>query len=301
MKRSLALGVALAVGALFACKEGAKKQLYFDDLKPPLGVGKVTVVEDTSLNPETGGEISVSVQVEPNVDKDELDNLMRSFHRQAARRRGFITGRPEKIDMRFYTSKKAAEAKGDDWVARVEQISSSSEPTFTNKQKAPLIKWAKQALKPSMPMFTKEHKPQVLGDPNTMVLEVTWPYVADDGSGQWVEELSYTKVYNNFRDIVDTMFTKIEGLKKLTFVGKHKDQVIMRVWLTADQYKSLDMQQTVEQEINAYAGAFVQKLMNKEVTEKVYNRKVAKRTREVFRKILSRLPEEQVEVHKKYR
>lgn len=297
--RRVALATCLTIALLSACKEQAKQQLYFEELKPPLGVGKVEVIKDMNMNPSTGGEITVLVAVEPNVDKDELGRLMESFFRQVKVRRGFQQGgKPKKIDLRFYADKAKAEAGGDDWLARVEQDSAISEPKYTNKQKPPLLKWAKNVMKPNMPLFKGDLKPQILADPDAMELEITYPMVSDDGSGKYVEKLSYAKAMQSFYATTREMFDKIENLKKMTFTGKHNDEVVMKVWMTREQYKALDMTHTLETQLHAFQGQFVELLMSKSITEKEVERKTDKRRREVFREILGRLPKEQVQLIK---
>jgi hypothetical protein len=284
------------------CKEEVRKQLYFNEPKPPLGVGKVEILSDQNMNLPTGGEITLVTVVEPNVDRDELDRMLKSFYRQVKVRRGFHKGdRPEKIDLRFYTSKKAAEAGGEDWLARVEQISSTSEPTYTNRQKPPLLKWVNKVLKPSMAPFTGDLKPQILADATGMTVEVTWPFVKDDGSGQPVEKLSYALATQTFYGTVREVFEQIEGVKKVTFIGKHGDEVVMKIWMSRDQYAALDMTAFIEKELHAFQGQFVELLLSRQIKEKVVERKTAKRRREVFREIFSRLPAEQVELAKDLR
>ena len=298
MRRALvALGLALV--ATTGCKKMVKERLYFPELKPPLGVGKVEVIDDVSLNKPTGGEITVITVVEPNVDRDELDTLMRSFHRQVKVRRGFAKGnRPETIELRFYTSKKAAEAKGEDWLAHVAQNASTAEPTFVNKQKPPLLKWTNKVLKPAMAPFTGDLKPQILADPDAMTVEITYPFVEDDGTGKPVEKLSYAKAVQAWYGTTRELFEQLEGLKKVTFTGKHNGETVMKIFLTRDQYTALDITNYLEKELHAFQGQFVELLMAKQVTEKEVERKTDKRRRKVFREIFSRIPKEQVELAK---
>jgi hypothetical protein len=285
-----------AILALTGCKKVVKEQLYFDDVKPVAGV-KMEVVKDINLNKPTGGEISIFIAVDPEVDRDDVDQMLRSFVRQVKSRRGFRKGnRPETIDIRLYTSKKAAEAGGDDWLARAERSSSTSEPTFTNKQKPPLLKWTKKVLKPSMAQFTGDLKPQILADPIKMTVEVDWPFVDDEGKGQYVEELSYEKATGVFYATTRELFDKIEGLTKVTFTGKHKDEVAMKIWMTRDQYVALNMTHYLETELHAFQGQFVELLASKQITEKEVIKKTRKRRRKVFRAIFARLPKEQVQL-----
>lgn len=297
--RRIALA-ALCMMAVAGCKKAPKEQLYFDDLKPPIGSGKVTVVSDVSKNLETGGEILVQAVVEPDLDKDELTKLMESFYRQASKRKGFQRGdKPDKIDMRFYDSEAKAKAAGDDWLARVYRAKFVDEPTYENKQKAPLLKWAKQALG-TMPEFTGELKPQLLADADNMALEITYPFVEHDGKGQYVEELSYERFTSDWSSMTYDLFTKIEGLKKLTFIGKHKDQVVAKIWLTREQYDAMELKDTLEEELSAYQGQFVTKLLSREITEEKVQKLVAKQRRKVFRELLGKLPPEQVELQKDF-
>jgi hypothetical protein len=284
--------------AVAACPKMAKKQLYFEDLRPPLGVGKVEVIKDESMNPETGGEITVIATVEPNVDKDELTRLLESFYRQVKVRRGFQKGdKPQKIDIRCYDSKAKAEKGGDDWLARVERATSISEPSYTNRQKPPLLKWAKKALKPAMPQFSGPHKPQILADNTAMTLEITYPFVSDDGTGKYVEKLSHEKATTAFSSTTITMFEKIPQLKKFTFIGKHNDKTVMKIWLTREQFTQLDIKQ-VEELLGAFQGQFIEPMMSKQITAEQVHKKVLKQRRKVYRETLARLPKEQVELIK---
>ena len=72
--RLIALTICVLMLGFAACKsEKAKERLYFEDLRPPVGAGKVEIVKDVSDNPSTGGEIAVNAVVDPDIDKDELD------------------------------------------------------------------------------------------------------------------------------------------------------------------------------------------------------------------------------------
>jgi hypothetical protein len=294
LRAGAAVVVCALCGALPACKEESRQQLYFRDLTPPVGAGKVNIVSDTNLNIETGGEITVLTAVEPDVDRDELDRLMLSFYRQVKDRRGFKKGdKPSKIDLRFYTSEAAAKKGGEDWMAQV-LATGEGEPTNTNRQKVPLLKWVKKALG-KQPEYTGKLQPQILADPVALSVELTIPYVADDGTGAYVETLSYVKAITEFVAYTRTLFDKIEPLRKLTFIGKHNDAVALKIWLTRQQYHELDLQQ-VEESLGAFQGQFIEPIMSKQISEKSVEAKVKAQRRKVYKETLARLPKEQVEV-----
>lgn len=278
------------------CQEEVKAQLYFPELRATLGPGKVNVVSDVSLNPEGGGDVTVITEVEPEVDRDELDKLMASFLRQVKERRGFrVAGPPKRIDLRFYVSEAKAKAGGEDWLAQV-LASSGAEPTMTNRQKPPLLKWTKKVLGPQ-PEFSGTIKPQILADPITYSVELTIPYVNDDGSGTYVEKLTYVKAITEWVSYTRALFEKIPELKKFSFVGKHNDQPVMKIWLTRQQYQELDLQQ-VEESLGAFQGQFIEPIMSKLISEKAVEKKVVAQRQKVYRETLGRLPAEQVQLAK---
>jgi hypothetical protein len=294
-----ALALAAAAVAGLACEQPAKKKLYFREPVAPVGVGKVTIVSDHNANTEAGGEVTVVATVEPEIDRDELDRLLSSFHRQVRERRGFARGdRPQRIVVRFYTTEAAARAGGGDWLAELTASGGAPEQK-TNRQKAPLLKWAKKVLG-KQPEFSGALKPQLLADPNAMALELTIPYVADDGSGKYVEKLGYVKAITEWVSYTRALFERIPELKKFTFVGRHNDAVVMKIWLTRSQYNALNLQQ-VEEGLGAFQGQFIEPIMSKQISEKAVEQKVIKQRRKVYRETLGRLPKEQVELDQSLR
>lgn len=295
--------VAVLLGsAVTGCpkKEKSKEKLYHDDLRAPVGV-KVKIVKDESLNPASGTtSVTVVAAIDRDLDRDELDRLMRTFYRQAKGRSGFRTdGRPEKIDLRFYPSEAQAKAGGTDWIAKVERTSAKAEPKFENKQKLPLVKWTKKALG-RMPQYTGELKPQILADSEERSVQITMPYVKQDGSGAYVDKLTYQNATTTFASSVIAVFEKVPQIQKLTFIGLHKDKPVLKVTLTRPQYAQLNLRQ-VEESMGAFQGKFMNKLLAKQISDKVVQKKVAKQRHKVYREVFGRLPEDQVTIAKSLR
>lgn len=277
-------------------KKKAKAQLYFKDLLAPLGV-KVKVVKDISKT-AAGGESIVRVVVDPDVDRDDLDRLMASFWRQTKARTGFSGGAVAKVDIRFYVSAAKAKAEGDDWIASVQGnpgVEKGAAPKLVNKQKAPLLKWAKKALGP-MPQYTKE-KPTILADPKAMTLEITLPFVTDDGTGEPVEKVTFNRACRTWASLVLPLFDKLEKLQKLTFIGSHKGNTVFKIWVTREQATQLDLRK-VEESLGAFQGKLINKRLAKQITDKKMATETAKQRKKVYKEVLSRLPKEQVTVDK---
>ncbi len=286
-----------SVSIFVGCKEEIKKQIYFNDLVIPIGVGQITVVSDVSMNPPTGGEINVTVTVEPELDRDELNRLMTSFFRQARDRRGFQRpGKPEKIDLRFYVSEALSKGGGDNWLARVLTTNAEAEPMMTNNQKAPLLKWVKKVLGKQQE-YTGDLKPRILADATAMAVEVTVPFVDHGGEGKYVKELTYVRATTEFVSYAMSLFEKIPQLNKLTFIGKHNDLEAVNIWLSRDQYIGLDLRK-VEEGLGAFDGQFIELLMSKQISEKAFINKKRKQRHKVYSEALGRLPAGQVMIIK---
>ena len=297
MSRALFSLVTLAcIATLVAvpgCKDGPGAQVYYKDLKPPLGVGgDVKIVSDVSLNPDSGGVINVELAIDEKIDKDNIDRILNSLYRQCQKRKKFRGKiRAKVVDIRLYTSEATAKAKGDDWLARVYRGPSDLEPTFTNKQKPPLAKWARKAMR-NAPLFPGELKPEWKTDYNKMQLSVTVPMVIDDGSGKYVEILTFEKFCVEFSSYVITLFEKLDDLKVLTFSAKHNDKVVGTITVTRDQYNALDIKHE-EEMLGAFHGELLQRMLSKErgLTEEKLTKLAHAKRREVYTKIFEQLGE----------
>jgi hypothetical protein len=297
VKEIVRWGALAALVAFGGCPErrAAKDRLYFDDLKAPLGT-KIEVVSDISLNPATGGAVTVIAVVEPDIDRDDLDRLLQTFWLQVSARSGFQSGTADQIDVRFYDSTPKAKAGGTNWLCQAVRVSRLEKPTFINRQRLPLLKWARKAMG-KLPQYTGALQPELLADPVALHLELKLPFVSDDGSGSYVETLSYTKATTNFTSYAGVFFGKIEQLKKFTFVGVHNDEPVIRIWLTRDQFEQLNLRQ-VEESLGKFQGAFIEQLMSRPQDANMVEKKVEERRRKLYRETFSRLPEGQVELAK---
>ena len=276
-------------------KKPRKEKLYFDPIRPPVGFDHVKVVTDLSMNPATGGYVTVNAVVKADEDRDELNGLMKSLFRQVKDRKSMFKrhkGKLDKIDIRLYDTEAKARAGGKDWLARVHRVSRNSEEAYENKQKLPLLKWAKKAL--------GKGKYQLLADHETLSLEFSDAFV-DSETNTPVKKISYEVFANDFIRTVDNVFKKITQLKKLTVVRKHEDKVVAKIWLTREQFAGLDIRLTLEQKYNAVVGPLVQDLATGQMTEAKYVKIKTKQLRKVMREILGKLPKEQVELIKELR
>ncbi|MBK8481466.1 MAG: hypothetical protein IPL40_09870 [Proteobacteria bacterium] len=268
-------------------------RLYFKPLLPPVGVS-AAVVLDESLRAPAGGSIRVTVAVEADLDRDELQRLMDALFRQAASRRGFgAAGRAAaRIDLRYYGSEAAARGGGDDWIGRTLREGLVGAPTVVNRQALPLLRLATEALG-RQPQYTGVLRPELLADPQALSVEVTIPFVRDDGSGAAVERVSFELATTTLTATLEALFGKVPQLNQVTFVGRHRGRVVLRVQADRQQYGALGLLE-VEEQLGALRGRLIGALGSGRLRESTAQGELALRRRERYREVLRRLPAGQV-------
>ena len=276
-----------------ACPEKPKDsdQLYFEDFVSPLGVN-ATVVYDKNLNAPTGSSINVNLFVDNDIDRDELDKLVRSYYRQAQARKGFKQGTADQIDIRIYATEGRARSGSDEWLARAHRVGPSGKPTFENRQEPPLLKWIKKALG-KMPQYTGSLQPTINADTKAMAASITLPFVKSDGSGKPVDHPSYGLATTTFTATVRSLFSAIETLRTVTFSGTHKGATLIKVTLKRSEYGRINFGR-LEEELGRFQGAFASQLMAQKITDDAVTKKVSERRRSVYSKAFAHLPEDRV-------
>jgi|GEM_PF-4389348 hypothetical protein len=291
--------IALCVVALISvsgCKEKVAEELHFREPVPPAG-HKVKIVSDKALNAKEGSTVLLFSAIPADMDRDEIKELMVHFYRQVNQRKGFRGGGlADTVDLRFYGSEAKAKAGGDDWLAQVLRRGQGTDAEFTNRQTPPLKKWAIKHLG-KQPQFSGKLQLDLKADAKEMAIELTVPFVTDDGSGAYVKKLTYTKATTGFAQYTRSLFDKIEGLRKLTFIGKHNDKVVMKISLNREQYTALALSQ-VEEGMGAFQGKFMNDLLARKMKESTLQKKLAKERRRVYRLTFAKLPPEQIELAK---
>ena len=79
------------------------------------------------------------------------------------------------------------------------------------------------------------HKPSYKVDPARSAVEVTFPYL-EMGKDEYVEDLKYTSALRDWIEHVMSFFGKVEGLKEMTFIGVQKDQPVVKITVTRQQF-----------------------------------------------------------------
>ncbi|MBW2731210.1 MAG: hypothetical protein JRH20_02390 [Deltaproteobacteria bacterium] len=289
LAKSLVLVLCSILGAgCPAQKDKPTDSVYFSDLSPPLGV-KVNIVSDLSFNRPMGGESTVRGVVAPDIDRDDLDRLLKTFYRLVSQRKSFKDGAVSKVDIRIYVAADQAKAGRDNYLGAVLRGTKTAEPTFENKQKLPLVKWAKKALG-RMPQYVGKVKPRILANPESLTVEVTLPFVKMDGSGDWAEKVSFARAITAFAGTTLTLFRNIEQLKQMTYEGTLNDKPLLKVTLTREQAAKLELR-AVQEGLGKFQGNMMEKFISKEINEKKMHKLLSKERRKVYKEVFKKMPE----------
>lgn len=290
-RAALALVLTLAaVGCTTPLPEApAARRLYFEPLLPPVGIGATMVRDESELRPE-GGVISVALAVESDLDQGELQRLLEALWRQVEARRGF--GAPDRgasrIELRCYASAEAARRGGDDWLGRAAREGLRGAPTFANRQVLPLLRLATEALG-RQPQYSGVLRPELLADPEARSVEVSLPFVRDDGSGAAVERVSFERATTTLTATLAALFGKVPQLAEVTFVGRHRGRVVLRVRVSREQYAALKLLE-IEEQLGALRGQLIGALASGRLTDATAQGELALRRRERYQQALRRLP-----------
>lgn len=268
-------------------------RIYFKPLLAPVGISATVVRDESRLGPG-GGTIAVTVAVEADLDRGELARLMDAFARQAADRRGFgaVERGASRLELRYYGSEVAARAEGDDWLGRTLREGPTGALIVDNRQAWPLLRLATEALG-RQPQYTGALRPELLADPQARSVEVTLPFVRDDGSGAAVERVSFERAMTTLAATLAALFDKVPQLAEVTVVGRHRGAIVLRVRVDRRQYTALHLLE-IEEQLGALRGKLIGALASGRLTDRTAQGELALRRRQVYREALRRLPAGQV-------
>jgi hypothetical protein len=128
-------------------------------------------------------------------------------------------------------------------------------PAFENK--VPLEFWQQidQALGHSDKGWKLEKK--VERDDNAHTMKITQPYT-EPGKDEYAEQLSFNMAMNVFTDTAQALFEKVPELSMLTFVGRWKDEDVVKIDIDRPTYQKLNLADIEEQIGQLHGRAFLE-------------------------------------------
>ena len=140
-------------------------------------------------------------------------------------------------------------------IASVIQKPGDVGPTFENK--VPLEFWQQidQAVSHTDKGWKLEKK--IERDDAQKTLTITYNYT-EPGKDEWAEKLGYNQAMAEFTDIAKDLFEKVPELHAMTFVGRWKDQDVVKISLDRTQYQAINLADLEEQIGQLHGRAFLE-------------------------------------------
>jgi hypothetical protein len=158
-------------------------------------------------------------------------------------------------------------------------------PTFENK--VPLEFWQQidQALSHSDKGWKLEKKVE-RNDANK-TLTITVPYT-EPGEDRWAEKLSFNQALVVFTDTTKELFDKVPELRAMGFIGRWKDQDVVKISLDRAQYQAVNLAD-LEEQIGQLHGRAYLELSAGRGSDAAISKANAQRMAGVYKKMLGQL------------
>jgi hypothetical protein len=158
-------------------------------------------------------------------------------------------------------------------------------PTFDNK--VPLEFWQQvdQALPHSDKGWKLEKK--IERDDANKTLTVTQPYT-EPGEDKWAEKLSFNQAMVIFTDTAKQLFERVPELRAMNFVGRWKDQDVVKISMDRAQYQAVNIGDIEEQIGQLHGRAFLE-LATGHGSEKSVEKGNTQRMAAIYKKMLGQL------------
>jgi hypothetical protein len=183
---------------------------------------------------------------------DEADTLLKYLYRHLMTR---AEPQPAGVAAYVYSDEAQYKTPPRSPVASVIQKSGDVGPAFDNK--VPLEFW--QQVDQSLPHADKGWKLEKKIDRNdaNKTLTITQPYT-EPGEDRWSDKLSFNQAMVIFTDTAKDLFEKVPELRAMTFIGRWKDQDVLKISLDRSQYQAVNLGDLEEQIGQLHGRAFLE-------------------------------------------
>jgi hypothetical protein len=135
------------------------------------------------------------------------------------------------------------------------------------------------------------HKTTYTLDPTRAGVEITYPYL-EMGKDEYVAELRLNSALATWAEFMTSMFSKVDGLKELSFNGVHKDEPAIKIRVTRDQFDNILAR--LQEQIASHAAFTFQVIGMGKKTSEAAEKEQEKFKSKSYKAALEKLPKEQV-------
>ncbi|MCU1282549.1 MAG: hypothetical protein JWM53_6095 [bacterium] len=290
MRRACALIVTAVCFSLVGCTNPIDEKAAQQQQKNSAAVGETVSPKDS---PTQYKVLSDEVNKQSNTVEyhailaqqpkhDEADALLKYLYRHLMQR---AEPQPAGVAAYVYSDEAQYKTPPRSPIAAVTQKPGDVGPTFDNK--VPLEFW--QQIDQALPHADKGWKLEKKIDRNdeNKTLTVTVPYT-EPGEDRWADKLSYNQAMVVFTDTAKQLFEKVPELRALNYVGRWKDQDVVKIGMDRTQYQAINLGD-VEESIGQLHGRAFLELATNRGTDKSVDKANNQRMAAIYKKMLGQL------------
>ncbi len=213
---------------------------------------------------------------------DEADALLKYLYRHLMTR---AEPQPAGVAAYVYSDEAQYKTPPRSPIGSVVLKSGDVGPTFENK--VPLEFW--QQIDQALPHSDKGWKleKKIDRDDANKTLTITQPYT-EPGEDRWADKLSFNQAMVVFTDTAKELFEKVPELRAMTYVGRWKDQDVVKIALDRAQYQAVNLADLEEQIGQLHGRAFLE-LSTGKGTDASVAKANAQRMAAIYKKMLGQL------------
>jgi hypothetical protein len=284
----------------------------------PAGVAKFKVVADDVTGPSDGQKVMIRAAMLQPTKRDQMYAPMKILYAYAMKRTAF---EPIHFEGWFYASEYDAQAGGEAKViAKVVREQSDRAPKCENNVKYDFPEQVERAfihstqgeqelqedlndtchigVKKKQPRYDEKfaHKTTYKLDPGNQSVELTYPFL-EMGKDEFVTNLKINTVMGAWAEFMTSMFSQAEGLKAMTFTGIYKDEPVVKITVTRQQFDNLLAR--LQETIASHAAITFQTIGMGKKSSEAAEKEQEKFKSKTYKDALDKLNKEQVSISPK--
>ena len=319
-RSATAIVTLLAALAGAACKkegaEGSQTCCTQPDIPP--GVPKFNVVVDDVSGPSDGQKVIIRAAMLQPVKRDQMYGPMKVLYAYVMKRTPF---EPTHFEGWFYSSESAAKSGGEAGaMAKVIRTQSDRAPKCENNVKYDFPEQVERAFihstqgeqvlqedlndtchigeKKKQVRYDEKfaHKTTYKLDAGNQAVEISYPFL-EMGKDEFVSELKINSAMGAWAEFMTSMFSQAEALKSLTFVGIYKEEPVIKISVSRQQFDNILAR--LQETIASHAAITFQTIGMGAKTSEQAEKEQEKFKSKTYKGALDKLPKEQVSISPK--
>ena len=284
----------------------------------PAGVAKFTIVADDVSGPGDGLKVVMRAALTQSAKRDQIYGPLKVLYAYAMKRSPL---EPIHVEGWLYANESAAKDGGEaNVIAKVIRLQSDQAPRCENRVKYDFPEQAERAyiwstrgeqelqedlndtchiaVKKKVARYDEKftHKTSYTLDQARAAIELTYPFL-EMGKDEYVAELKLNSAMGTWAEFMTSMFSKVDGLKELTFNGVYKDEPALKIRVTREQFDNILAR--LQEQIASHAAFTFQVIGMGKKSSEAAEKEQEKFKAKSYKAALDKLPKDQVMISPK--